>query len=121
MPHSWNMPQNTILHGDNLCNSFADERKTVYYNNSLVPDQVPEEVNTMLREHEPNIEINYPLNYNGIHDGENYYIGYEQVTKFCQDGSKFTNGTICFLFRLFCQFICHCPQRKLISTLSGST
>ena len=101
IPDSWNMPHNTIFHGDNLCNSFADERKTVYYNNSLVPDQVPEEVNTMLREHGPNIEINYPLNDNAIHDGENYYIGYDQVTRFCQDGSKFNNGTIYFLFRPF--------------------
>ena len=101
VPDSWKMPHNTIFHGHALCNSFSDERKTVYYDDSLVPDQVPPEVNFMLREHGPNIEVNYPLNDNAIRDGENYFIGYEEVTRFCQDGSKFNNGTLYFLFRPF--------------------
>ena len=97
--HSWKMAHNTIKHGEKYCNGMADERKTIYYNNDLIPDKIPKAMKHMLTTHGKNELVNYPLHYQAKHNNETYYVGYESVSRYCQDGSKFNNGTMYFLFR----------------------
>lgn len=97
----WLLPHNTILHDGARCNSEAEERSTVFYNSKLVPDGVPAELNKVLTTDGQNIEIKFPLDVRANTAGEEYYIGFEDVGRFCQDNSRFVNGTAYYLFRPF--------------------
>ncbi len=97
--YSWKLSHNTIKHDSKYCHGMADERRTIYYNSSLIPNKIPSSMKAMINIHGRNEEVNYPLNYQAKHNNETYYVGYEAVSRYCQDGSKFNNGTFYFLFR----------------------
>jgi len=97
--YSWELPHNTIYNGLEQCDSVGSERKLVYYNSSLIPSGVPEEVSAMLEKHGWNIEVNYPLYRRYVTAGETYYVGYEEEARFCQEKSNLNAGTMVFVFR----------------------
>lgn len=98
--YSWEFPHHTVLHDNSRCDSTGAQ-VTVFYNDSLVPENVPQGLNHALNNHGVNLEIDYPLNHRAVTAGETYYIGYEKSGRYCQDGSKFDPGTVYFLFRPF--------------------
>lgn len=101
MAMSWGFEHSTVLHGESRCDSKMKDRMTVFYNDKLLPDSVPEALNDMLIKHGINQEVIYPLNNKSLTRGETYYIGYEDSGRYCQDGSKFDSGTVYFMFRPF--------------------
>lgn len=98
---SWQFQHNTVLHDMDRCDSMHNDRTTVFYENSLIPDSVPSELVQMLNGHGVNQEISYPLNYKWETRQETYYVGYEEAGRFCQDGSKFYGGALYFVLRPF--------------------
>lgn len=114
----WGLPHNTIVHDGSRCNSVADERSFVLYENSLLAEnnpRVPQELVALLALDGHLIDAKYAL------DGskERYYIGYEFVGRFCQDGSKFENGTVSFIFRPFWNVNMHVNKSTVVQFAPG--
>lgn len=96
----WVLPHNTIIHDGKRCDSYKNERKLKYYHNSLIPSAVPEGLKKMLKSNGLIVDIKYKLDsVLKSYDTENYYVGYENKRRYCNDDSKFDKGTVMFLFR----------------------
>lgn len=96
---TFSLPHNTIIHNDKRCNG-NNVRIFKYYDNDLFVEGsslIPPGLSDMLSSVGTNVNAKFAMD----QSEEKYFIGYEEVGRYCQDGSKFESGTTAFLFRPF--------------------